>query len=132
MQILHASTPEDYRAAIEAHPRLLVDHYKDDCPGCRMLDMSLQKFAGEDGATGVVLLKVKLETVGEDFFRSLGLRQTPTLSLFRDGVEAARLPGFQAPGQIDRAVRMWLPPGESTSGTDAVDTPAPVPALPAA
>ncbi len=114
MQILHASSPEDYRAAIEAHPRLLVDHYKDDCPGCRMLDMSLQKFASEDEATDVVLLKVKLETVGEDFFRDLGLRQTPTLSLFRDGVEITRLPGFQAPGQIARAVALWLPARQAT------------------
>ena len=47
----------------------------------RMLDMSLQKFASTDAAAGLVLLKVKLEALGEDFFRSLGLRQTPTLSL---------------------------------------------------
>ena len=55
-------------------------------------------------AAGLVLLKVKLETVGEDFFRGLNLRQTPTLSLFKDGTEAARLPGFQAPPQIAQAV----------------------------
>jgi len=109
MQTLHASSPDDYLATLVAHPRLLVDYYKDDCPGCRMLDISLQKFAAEDAAAGVVLLKVKLETVGEDLFRGLGLRQTPTLSLFRDGSEVTRLPGFQAPGQIARAVALWLP-----------------------
>ena len=112
MQTLHASSPDDYRAVIQAHPRLLVDYYKDDCPGCKMLDMSLQKFATEDAAAGLVLLKVKLETVGEELFRSLGLRQTPTLSLLRDGAEVARLPGFQAPGQILRAVQAWLPTDE--------------------
>ncbi|MGJ4730241.1 thioredoxin family protein [Luteimonas sp. SDU101] len=113
MLTLHASSPDDYRATLAAHPRLLVDYHKDDCPGCRMLDLSLQKFAGDEAAAGLVLLKVKLETVGEAFFRSLGLRQTPTLSLFRDGAEVARLPGFQAPGQIERAVRMWLPLAEA-------------------
>ena len=41
MQTLHASTPDDYAAALAAHPRLLVDYYKDDCPGCKMLDLSL-------------------------------------------------------------------------------------------
>lgn len=104
MQILHASSPDEYHAAVAAHPRLLVDHYKDNCPGCRMLDMSLQKFAADPAAEGLVLLKAKLETVGEDFFRGLGLRQTPTLSLFADGSEVARLAGFQAPGQIAQAV----------------------------
>ncbi len=109
MQTLHASSPDDYAAALAAHPRLLVDYYKDDCPGCKMLDMSLQKFASDAAAEGVVLLKVKMETVGEDFFRNLGLRQTPTLSLFKDGNEARRLAGFQAPGQIVQAVGLYLP-----------------------
>ena len=104
MQTLHATSPDDHAAAIAAHPRLLVDYHKHDCAGCRMLDMSLRIFAGTPAATGVVLLKVKLETVGEEFFRGLGLRQTPTLSLFTDGSEAARLPGFQTPAQIEAAV----------------------------
>ena len=108
MQTLHASSPDAYAAALAAHPRLLVDYYKDDCPGCKMLDMSLAKFAADPVAEGVVLLKVKMETVGEDFFRDLGLRQTPTLSLFRDGTETRRLPGFQAPGQIAQAVGLYL------------------------
>ena len=108
MQTLHASSPDDYHAAIATHPRLLVDYGKDDCPGCRMLDMSLQRFAGEPAATGLVLLKVQLEAVGEDFFRSLGLRQTPTLSLFLTGVEVVRLPGFQSPAQVAAAVAAHL------------------------
>lgn len=103
MQTLHAASPDDYADALRAHPRVLVDYYKDDCPGCRMLEMSLQKFAGEPVAADLVLLKVKLETVGEEFFRGLGLRQTPTLSVFAGGSEAARLPGFQTPAQIAQA-----------------------------
>ena len=104
MQTLHASTPDDVHAAIAAHPQVLVDYYKDDCPACRMLDMSLRQFAASPAAAGLVLLKVKLEAVGEDFFRVLGLRQTPTLALHVDGREAARLPGFQTPAQIGQAV----------------------------
>lgn len=108
MQTLHATTPDDYAAALAAHPRLLVDYYKDDCPGCKMLDMSLAKFAASEDAAGIALLKVKLEVIGEDFFRTLGLRQTPTLALFKDGAEAARLAGFQSPPQIAQAVGLHL------------------------
>lgn len=108
MQTLHASSPDDYAAALSAHPRLLVDFHKDNCPGCTMLDLSLKKFAAEPGAAGVVLLKVKLEQVGEAFFRGLGLRQTPTLAVFREGSEVARLPGFQSPPQIAQAVDAHL------------------------
>lgn len=109
MQTLHAASPEDHHAAIAAHPRLLVDYYKDGCPGCRMLEMSLRTFAASPPADGIALLKVKLETVGEEFFRALGLRQTPTLALFADGAEVARLPGFQAPSQLAQAVERHFP-----------------------
>lgn len=104
MQTMRASTPDEIRTAIAAHPRLLVDYYKDNCPGCRMLDMSLQAFAADPAAAGLVLLKVKLETVGEAFFRDIGLRQMPTLALHVDGAEAARLPGYRTPVQIAQAV----------------------------
>ncbi|MGD6594541.1 thioredoxin family protein [Xanthomonas citri pv. citri] len=108
MQTITVTSPEHYTQTLAAHPRALVDFYKDNCPGCRMLDMSLDKFANSDAANGVALLKVKLEVVGEDFFRDLGLRQTPTLALYRDGAEVARLPGFQAPAQVEAAVRSGL------------------------
>ncbi|KAB7770594.1 thioredoxin family protein [Xanthomonas maliensis] len=108
MQTITVTSPDDYTAALSAHPRALVDFYKDNCPGCKMLDMSLGKFAASDAAEGVALLKVKLEVVGEDFFRGLGLRQTPTLALFKDGAEVARLAGFQSPAQVEAAVRRGL------------------------
>ena len=108
MQTLHATSPDDYVAAVSAHPRLLVDFHKDNCPGCTMLDLSLGKFAAGPDAAGVVLLKVKMEQVGEEFFRGLGLRQTPTLAVFRDSSEVARLPGFQSPPQIAQAVATHL------------------------
>jgi thioredoxin 1 len=100
MLTLHADTPAHYHAAIARHPALLVDYHKDNCPGCRMLDMSLAAVADAPEAEGLVLLKVKLESVGEPLFRELGLRQTPTLSLVRDGREIQRLPGFQSPDAI--------------------------------
>ncbi|WP_256774274.1 MULTISPECIES: thioredoxin family protein [unclassified Stenotrophomonas] len=109
MLTLHATTADDYHAALREHPVLLVDFHKDDCPGCRMLDMSLASVAGSPRAAGVVLLKVKLETIGEVFFRSLGLRQTPTLLLIRDGQEVTRLAGYQSPGKIGEALASVMP-----------------------
>jgi len=105
MLTLDADSPETYTAAINTHPRLLVDYYKDQCPGCKMLELALTRFAATPAANGVALLKVKLEVIGEDFFRALGLRQTPTLALFKDGEEARRLPGYQTPAQIEQAVK---------------------------
>lgn len=104
MLTLQAHSADDYHAALLAHSTLLVDFYKDQCPGCRMLDMALAQVAGTPAAANVVLLKVKLETVGEAFFRDLGLRQTPTLSLVRHGQEVQRMAGYQSPAQIEAAL----------------------------
>ncbi|MFG6108749.1 thioredoxin family protein [Stenotrophomonas rhizophila] len=109
MQILHAATPDAYRAALRDHPAVLVDFHKDNCPGCRMLDMSLASIADSPRAAGIVLLKVHLETIGDVFFRSLGLRQTPTLLLIRDGQEVARMAGYQSPKQIGEALASLMP-----------------------
>lgn len=104
MQTLHATTPEQFQQVLANSPRVLVDFYKDQCPGCSMLALSLQKFAAQPEAAGLVLLKVRLEDVGEALFRSLGLRQTPTLCLYVEAVEQRRLAGFQSPAQITAAV----------------------------
>lgn len=105
MLTLHAETPAQYHAALARYPTLLVDFHKDDCPGCRMLEMSLAAAAAAPQAEGVTLLKVRLEAIGEAFFRSLGLRQTPTLCVVRDAQEVRRLPGYQSPAQILAALR---------------------------
>ncbi len=100
MLTLQANSADDYHQTLRAHPTVLVDFHKDHCPGCRMLDLALTQIASTPAASDVVLLKVKLETVGEAFFRELGLRQTPTLILVRDGHEVTRLAGYQSPAQI--------------------------------
>lgn len=104
MLTLQAHSADDYHDALRHHPTVLVDFYKDQCPGCRMLDMALAQVASTPAAADVVLLKVKFETVGEAFFRELGLRQTPTLSLVREGHEVQRLAGYQSPAQIEAAL----------------------------
>lgn len=108
MKIIDAATAEQVQGIIASQPRVLVDFHKDQCPACRMLDVALQRVAGSGAAQGVTLLRVRMEVVGEGFFRGLGLRQTPTLALFRDGRELLRMPGYQSPPQIEAAMAAHL------------------------
>ena len=104
MQTLTLTTPDEFDALLAAHELVLVDFFKNNCPGCKMLDMALKRFAASETAEGVTLVKVQLEVVGEDFFHQHGLRQTPTLLLFRNGEEVGRLAGFNAPEKIEALV----------------------------
>lgn len=104
MLTLQALSADDYHAILREHPTVLVDYYKDQCAGCRMLDVALASVAATPAAADVVLLKVRMETLGEGFFRHLGLRQTPTLSVVRGGTETRRLAGYQSPAAITAAL----------------------------
>ena len=108
MRIIEASTTDHFHQVVATQPRLLVDFHKDQCPGCRMLALSLQRVAGTAAGQGVVLLRAQLEVLGESFFKALALRKTPTLMLFRDGGEVARLAGYQTPVQIEAAIARFL------------------------
>ena len=81
MQIIEAGTTDHFHQVVATHPRLLVDFHKDQCPGCRMLALSLQRVAGTAVGQGVVLLRAQLEVLGEPFFKATGfyLRGLPQL-----------------------------------------------------
>lgn len=104
MNKIEVASAEEFAPLVKAHERVLVDFYKDNCPGCKMLDLSLGKFEGSVAADGITMLKVKLETVGEALFHEYGLRQTPSLLFFMNGQEAQRLAGFASPAQIEALV----------------------------
>ncbi|MGJ8517912.1 thioredoxin family protein [Carnimonas bestiolae] len=101
MNTVEITSAEAFAQALKDYPTLLVDFFKDDCPGCKMLEVSLDKVSDSAAAEGVTLGKVKLENIGEEFFFSHRLRQTPTLLLFKNGEEAGRLPGFVPPAKIE-------------------------------
>ena len=61
MQIIDATTPEQFQQLLAEHPRVLVDFHKDQCPGCRMLEMSLHRVANSVAGQGTPLLCVHLE-----------------------------------------------------------------------
>ena len=86
-----------------------------------MLEMSLHRVANSVAGQGTTLLRVQLEVLGEAFFRELGLRQTPTLFLFRDGDERTRLAGFQSPQQIEAAIALhFVEPSPCSAAVRAV------------
>ena len=64
MQIINATTPEQFQQLLADHPRVLVDFHKDQCPGCRMLDMSLQRVASGTAGQGTTLLRRFVNLVG--------------------------------------------------------------------
>lgn len=101
MNKIEVASAKEFAQYVNAHERVLVDFYKDNCPGCKMLDLSLGKFESTAVASGITLLKVKLETVGEALFHEYGLRQTPSLLCFVNGQETGRLAGFASPAQIE-------------------------------
>ncbi|RKR03286.1 thioredoxin 1 [Kushneria sinocarnis] len=108
MQTFTLTTPDEFDALLADHELVLVDFFKDNCPGCKMLDMALKRFAAGELADSVALVKVQLEVVGEEFFHRHSLRQTPTLLLFRSGEEVGRLTGFNPPEKIEALVAAHL------------------------
>lgn len=96
------STAADFEQLKAEAPVFLADFYKDNCINCKMLELSFQKLAQKNpqALEGVTLAKLKLEELGEDFFRNSGIRQAPTLLLFKSGAEQARFSGFIAPEKI--------------------------------
>lgn len=102
------TTIKQFRSLIASHATVLVNFTKDHCSSCKMLALALTHFATRPLASDLTLTYVQLEQFGEEFFRQQGLRQTPTLILYRDGLEAVRLPGFYTPVQIETALKDYL------------------------
>ena len=63
MQIIDATTPEQFQQLLAEHPRVLVDFHKDQCPGCRMLEMSLHRVANSVAGQGTTLLRRWVQAV---------------------------------------------------------------------
>jgi thioredoxin 2 len=77
---------------------VVVDFWSHTCPHCTKLNPEFATAAGElDGA--VKFLKVAAQD-HMDVFREYGVRGTPTLVLFENGKEKARVAGFKTAPEI--------------------------------
>ena len=48
MNTLHPDTIEAFHEALAQNPAAMADFYKDNCPGCKMLDASLAKLTAPE------------------------------------------------------------------------------------
>lgn len=104
MTSIEIKSLEEFEKHMNSEELVYVDFWKDDCPNCKMLDLSFNEFKNSSMAEKVKVLKVKLEEVGENFFFDQDVRQTPTLVLYRGGKEVTRLNGFIPPTKIEEAL----------------------------
>jgi len=89
--------------------RLVLAYFgKDNCPGCVSLDQLLNKLKGEGALEGMVIAKTKVEKIGPEAFREMGLRSAPSLILFRDNDEVYRLSGFTGERPVREAISEHL------------------------
>lgn len=100
MKTVVIQTTQEFTDIIKEYPVVVVDFYKDNCPGCRMLDVTLSKLESEPLFAGAVLIKAKLETLGEEWFKEQGLRQTPTSDVYIYGERVERIAGFAPPSRF--------------------------------
>ncbi len=68
MTSIEIKSPEEFQAHINGEELVYVDYWKDNCPNCKMLDLSFAEFKNSEIASKVKVLKVKLEEMGENFF----------------------------------------------------------------
>ncbi len=101
MKIEHITTTEQLEEVLKSD-NAIIDFYKDDCMGCKMLAGSIDSLKNTYSDDEVVVHKVKLEDVGEEAFLNTGVMGTPTVFLVKNGVTKERQTGFLPPQAFDK------------------------------
>lgn len=104
MQTIVAESVEHLNTLLSEHALVLVDYFKNNCPGCKIMDQHLEAFGKTEESKSIVLVKAQLEVLGVDHFKDLGLRTVPTVRVVKDGAEVARLMGPQPVAALQTAV----------------------------
>jgi len=85
---------------------VVVDFWAEWCGPCKMIAPILEEIAGEQ----VGVLKVAKLTVDDnpDIARRYGVMSIPTMIVFKDGQESARIVGAKGKGQLLDDLRPFL------------------------
>ena len=92
---------QELEEAIRDTPKILVLYGKENCTSCDMTKMAL----GRVNTSGWKVVHARMEDLGEDHYKEMGLRQVPTLIAYKDGKESARQTGFALPNALSALVR---------------------------
>lgn len=93
--IIFLDNPKDYWSVVRSYDKVLVYVGQTGCLGCKKIDPAIERFAAEQNEVKVVkvwldtLIKVDAESTF-DLLTNLGVEGTPTLILYKNGVEVAR------------------------------------------
>lgn len=97
---------QEFDAAVAAAKVVLADFWAPWCGPCRMLaphlDAVAEKMAGE-----VAFIKINVDEAPA-LAKRFGVMSIPTLIVFQNGEEAARMVGARGRAEIEDAVREWL------------------------
>ena len=96
--MLEVKSIEELSALIESAPLLVVDFYTTWCMPCRIAADALAKIERDLEAKGFKLARADLDKIDVDKLAGKlkePIRNVPTLSVFKDGREAARLVGVK-------------------------------------
>ena len=97
-------TSENFEAEVlKSDKPVLVDFYADWCGPCKMMAPLVEQLA-EELAEEAVIGKLNVDDC-EDIAMKYGVRNIPTLILFKNGQETERVIGVQSREVLERMIR---------------------------
>lgn len=101
----HIHSKQEFKEALEANPRVIVDFFATWCGPCKMLSPILEQIDKEN--EDVEVLKIDTDEVSElaEEFRIMSI---PTVYYFKDGKQVAVEIGFRGKADILENVNKYL------------------------
>lgn len=110
MEPIQISSLDQLNEVIAANANVLLVVSRNACPGCDALARSLETHSELQSALeGVTIAVAKVEKI-PNIASIFGLRQAPSMILFKDDEDVAQVTGFQAPAPLIKAVRATYAP----------------------
>jgi len=110
METIKLSSLDQLNQLTADNANVLLIVSKNACPGCENLKRALDNTALlQDALANVVVVIAQMETV-RNIVTTFGLRQAPSMILFKDDEEVARLAGFMTPAPLIEAINKAFNP----------------------